>query len=599
MLIAERTRTGYFWIPRVAVSDDYAVSDGQRRLWMLSQTEEDSRAYNLPIEFVLEGEYNASYFEEAIRMVIGRHEMLRTVFRENAEGELRQVIPGVEEVGFRLGYRDLEGWPMEKVTEYIREESMRVFDLSGGPLLRAGLLRLGGDRYVFHYNMHHIISDGVSMEVLGREVMGYYNSYMSGVGLELPALRIHYKDFAAWQREQLETEEAKGHRSYWLEQLGGELPVLELQADKARPAVLTNNGYGVSTVIGKEMVEGLRVLCQRGNGTLFMGLLGVLDVLLYRYTGQEDLIVGSPVAGRGHAELENQIGFYLNTLALRTRLRGKGSFEELLAGVREMTLSAYEHQPYPFDRLVGELNLKRDMSRSALFDVFLNLENIAGQAGVTQGAVRETVRRLGGEEIVEMGPSASKFDLIFNFFEEKEGLSLYLEFNRDIYRLSTIERMIGHYKGLLRAIVLEPGKAIGELEYLSAGEKEELLVAFNDTAVGYDGEETVVDLLGDVVERCGEQVALRYGELSISYGELDAMSAEVSGYLRRQYETKRGDLVGIKLERSEWVVAVIWGVLRLGGGYVPIDPGYPQWRIDYIVKDSGCGVVIDEAELEK
>jgi non-ribosomal peptide synthetase component F/acyl carrier protein len=438
--------------------------------------------------------------------------------------------------------------------------------------------------------------------------MGYYNSYVTGGRLELPALRIQYKDFAAWQQKQLGIEDKDGtegtegaavHRSYWLEQLGGELPVLELPADKVRPPVLTHNGYGVSTVISRELEEGLRALCQRENGTLFMGLLGALEVLLYRYTGQEDIIIGSPVAGREHAELENQIGFYLNTLALRTRFSGDESWTALLARVREMTLSAYEHQMYPFDRLAGELDLKRDMSRSALFDVFLNLENMADRTGVTQGVVRETVRSMGGEEIVEMGPAISKFDLLFNLFEEKEGLSLYLEFNRDIYSLSTIERMIMHYKQLLRSIVAEPGKPISQLEYLLAEERREILEDFNDTAVCYDREETVMDLFGGVVERRRDRVAVRYGEAALSYGELAAMSQGVSEYLRQRYGTGRGHLVGIRLERSEWAVAVILGVLGSGAGYVPIDPGYPQGRIDYIIEDSGCGVVIDEEELEK
>jgi iturin family lipopeptide synthetase B len=604
--IKEYLKPDYSDIRRVAESDDYAVSDGQRRLWILSQSEEGSRAYNLPNQVWLGGEYNAAYFEEAIRAVMGRHEMLRTVFRENEQGELRQMILSVGEAGFRLGYKDVEGWPTEKVREYIREESMRAFDLVWGPLVRAGLLRLGPERYIFHYNVHHIVSDGVSMEILGREVMGYYNSYVTGERLELPALRIQYKDFAAWQQEQLETQAAEVHRSYWMEQLGGELPVLELPADGVRPPVLTHNGYVVSTVLGRELTEGLRGLCQRGNGTLFMGLLGVLDVLLYRYTGQEDIIIGSPVAGREHAELENQIGFYLNTVALRTRLSGKESFEALLARLREVTLSAYEHQMYPFDRLVSELEMKRDVSRSALFDVFLNL-NIADPSRVMreeEEMVRslgeeETDGPMGGEKVVEVGPAASKFDMLFNLFEGRDGLSLYLEFNRDIYSLATIKGMIRHYKQLMRAIVAEPGKAISQLEYLLAEEKREILEEFNATAVIYDREETVMDLFERAVERCRDQVAVRYGASALSYGKLAAMSQGASDYLRGRYGIGRGDLVGIRLERSEWAVAVIWGILGLGAGYVPIDPGYPQGRIDYIIEDSGCGVVIDEEELEK
>jgi amino acid adenylation domain-containing protein len=588
MLIAERTKTEYSSIPQVAESEDYAVSDGQRRLWMLSEMEDSSRAYTLTGHLMLEGEYSAAYFGEAIRAVIGRHEILRTIFRENEQGELRQVILGVEEARFRLGYGDLEGWPMEQVKEYIREESMRVFDLGRGPLVRGGLLRLGRERYIFYFNMHHIISDGVSMEILGREVMGYYHSYVKGVGLELPALRIQYKDYAAWQQEQLGTEVVKGHRSYWLEQLGGDLPVLDLPGDRARPAVLTHNGYVVSTVIGRELVEGLRTLCQRGNGTLFMGLLAVLDVLLYRYTGQEDIIIGSPVAGREHAELENQIGFYLNTLALRTRLRGEESWEELLAGVREMMLSAYEHQLYPFDRLVGELNLRRDMSRSALFDIVMVLQNQQERGSAQMKNVEEP-------EFFNESMKPVKFDIHFEFVEKGDELICNVEFNTDIYNRESIVRMIRHFSQLLSSILPEPEKAIDQLEYLREEEKRQLVEGFNGMEADYPRDKTIVDLFEEQVKRTPDRIAVVCDGDALSYRELDERSNQLGHYLRAR-GVKAETLVPVLLERSVGMIVGILGILKAGGAYVPLDPAYPRQRIGVILLDTAAGLVVTHSE---
>ncbi|HET6256281.1 MAG TPA: amino acid adenylation domain-containing protein [Puia sp.] len=589
VLIEERTKTGYSPIPQVAVSEDYAVSDGQRRLWILSQLEESSRAYTLIGHLELEGEYSAAYFGEAIRVVIERHEILRTVFRENEQGELRQVILQVEEAGFRLTDEDVEGWPADKVKEYIREESMRVFDLSQGPLVRAGLLRLGEKRYIFYYNMHHIISDGVSMEILGREVMAYYNSFIGGVGLGMPALRIQYKDYTAWQQEQLGMEGSKVHRSYWLEQLGGVLPVLDLPGDKARPAVLTHNGYRISTVIGKEMVEGLRGLCQRGNGTMFMGLLAVLDVLLYRYTGQEDIIIGSPVAGREHAELENQIGFYLNTLALRTRFSGEESTIALLGRVREMTLQAYEHQMYPFDRLVGELDLKRDMSRSALFDIVMVLQNqqerrvIGREKGIGVG-VEEP-------EFFDEDIRSVKFDLHFEFVETGDELRVNIEFNTDIYQKESIVGMVRHYKSLLAAMVAAPERPVSRVEYLTQRERERLLVEFNDTAVDYPRDRTMVDLFEEQVRRTPRRVAVVYEGEEMTYEELDRRTKRLGRYLQGR-GVRAETLVPICMDRGIGMIVGILGILKAGGAYVPLDPDYPMVRLRYMLKDSGGSVVV-------
>ena len=346
-------------------------------------------------------------------------------------------------------------------------------------------------------------------------------------------------------------------------------------------------------MIGRELTEGLRELSRRQNGTLFMGIVASLKALFYRYTGQRDMIIGSPVAGRGDAELEDQIGFYINTLALRTRLEGEDSFESLLGKVREVTLSAYEHQMYPFDRLVEDLGLRRDMSRSALFDVMVVLHN---QQQNNIGWNRERKRE---DEIVDNGPYAVKFDMSFDFVEDGDTINMYVQFNTDIYDKKDIHRLIEHYKRLLRKVISDPLISIGQIDYLSEEERWTQLKEFNNTEVSYPLDKTIVELFEEQVMRTPENTALIYEGGQLCYLELNERGNQLANYLRRNYDIHSDDLIAIKLDRSEWLIISILGVLKSGGAYVPIDPEYPEERINYLVKDSGCKVLMDEKELEK
>jgi amino acid adenylation domain-containing protein len=471
-LIAIKSVIEYNPIKRVKEAEDYAVSYGQRGMWVLSQQEERSRAYNLTGQLTLDGEYKAEHFEAALHKIIERHEILHTVFRENLAGELRQIILPAKKSLFKFVYKDFQGMQSDTVNIYLEEERTRLFNLSQGPLVRAGLIRSGTERYIFYYTMHHIISDGVSLEILVKEVLDSYRAYECGSSPDLSPLSIQYKDYAEWHREELLTEKYKIHRSYWLEQLSGVLPVLNLPSAKQRPSVATHNGFRISTIIRKEMVESLSDFCRQHQGTLFMGLVGVLKALFHRYTGQEDLIIGSPVMGREHAELENQVGLYINTLALRTRFNGSDSFLQLLEKIRELALSAYTHQGYPFNRLVEELELERDISRSAIFDVVVVLQN------QQEKSFQMNMNALDGDQINDEGTCASKFDLVFDFTEKKEGLRFSVEFNTDIYDRGCISRLIGHYKRLLMVVMAHPDMSINQLDYLSAEEKTQLLGQF-------------------------------------------------------------------------------------------------------------------------
>jgi Condensation domain len=328
---------------------------------------------------VLSG-YDISSFRQAVYSVVARHEILRTVFRE-CEGEVRQWVLSTEDSGFAIQEIDFSGSvaPDQSIIDYIKEDSLVAFDLEKGPLLRAVFLRLSETDYVFYYNMHHIISDGWSMGVLSRDVLSYYNHYRSGSVELLPVLRIQYKDYAAWQLSLLDDASFKEHRAYWLGHLSGELPLLTLPFSGPRPLVQTHRGHNL-----RMFSQDLKSFSQEHGGTLFMGLLTSLNVLLYRYTGQEDLILGTPVAGREHSDLEDQIGFYVNTLALRNSIAAEESFSDLFSRIRENTLNAYTHQGYPFDRLVEELGLYRDTSRSAVLFV-LKVEQRSVMLFLTMG----------------------------------------------------------------------------------------------------------------------------------------------------------------------------------------------------------------------
>ncbi|WP_298734484.1 amino acid adenylation domain-containing protein [uncultured Chitinophaga sp.] len=575
------------------VSEAYVLSSSQRRLWVLSQFENGSLAYNIPAVFEFDGMLDMGALSAAFDALIERHESLRTVFRTSADGAVRQYILPAAALGFRIGYHDFTTKDQDRLREVIQSNLSQSFDLATGPLLKADLYQTGLGKWFFSYVMHHIISDGWSMEVLIKELLQLYQAYVQNRYSPLSPLRIHYKDYAVWQQEQLKSADAQRHKAYWLQQFSGELPVLELPADKPRPLVKSHNGASIHRQLEAAITSGLRALCQSSDSTLFMGLLAAVKVLLYRYTGQEDIIIGSPVAGREHSDLEDQIGFYVNTLALRTQFSGTDSFQQLLSRIKQVTLDAYEHQSYPFDALVEELDLQRDLSRSVLFDVMLVLQHQSSSALVEKGLHGLQIRAC--DEL----PQTAKFDLQFSFVETGDQLALHLNYNTDIYHEAAITQLLTHFEQLLSAIVAAPQQPIATLSYLDAAEQTLLLETFNDTAVPYAPDRTAITLFEEQVLRTPDHTALLVDEKTFSYRELNEMANRLAHYLQQTYAVTPDDLVGIRQERNEYLVVSLLGVLKSGAAYVPIDPGYPQERIDYIVADSRCKVVLDDKELQR
>ncbi|WP_242674823.1 condensation domain-containing protein, partial [Niastella populi] len=403
----ENINPDYQDIIPVKNAESYSLSNAQRRLWVLSQFEGVSAAYNMPGRIYLNQEIDIENFKRAIDSVIERHEILRTVFKEDKTGKIRQWVLGKEDFSFEIGYKDFRQAQNkeEKVKEYITEDSYKNFDLVNGPLLRAALLRVEDSMYVFCYNMHHIISDGWSLNVLSKDIFSYYNAYKENKQPQKKKLRIHYKDYSAWQLAQLNEKSFIAHRRYWLDSLSGELPTIDLPGTKQRPQIKTSNGQGLTTYIGSEATDKLKKYSQASGGSLFMGLLAVWNILVYRYTSQKDIIIGTPVAGREHTELEDQIGFYVNMLALRIEVDPDESFHGFYKSLKEDILNSYSHQMYPFDCLVEELNLQRDASRSAVFDVLLDFHDLG------DGAEELELSKEGINQIVDLGYRTSKFDI--------------------------------------------------------------------------------------------------------------------------------------------------------------------------------------------
>lgn len=577
-------------IPSIPLAASYELSSAQRRLWVLSQFEEGSMAYNLPLHFELQGDYDVDLLEKAMAKVIDRHEILRTVFKLDEAENIQQWIVPQEEVNFKIDFQDFQQVDHQKeaLEQYIAEDAYRLFDLKNGPLLRVSLLQLATDRFVLYYNMHHIISDAWSIELLSKEVFACYQAYKTGEEPVLPALAIQYKDYAAWQTAQFVSEDFKAHQAFWNAQLSGTLPLLDLPSHSLRPALKTNNGQTFQTYLPKELSTNIRQFSQQQEGSLFMTLLSTWYILFYRYTEQKDLIIGTPVAGREHSDLQNQIGFYLNTLALRQQVNPTERFVDFYEKVKAATLNGFKHQAYPFDRLIEDLQVKRNMSRNAVFDVMFTVQN-AGQKR-TDHAVNDAMCG----PLVETDLQTSKFDIDIVFQEVGDYLSFTLNFNNDVYDREMITRLMNHYQQLLTILVAEPQQTIGSVNFLSSEETQQLLHRFNATQGTYPKDKTVIDLFSSQAKNNPEKVALVFGETELTYRELEEVSSQLAHYLNQTCELQADDLIGIQLERSEWLLIAMLGVLKSGAAYVPIDPGYPEERTAYVKKESRCQVCIDQ-----
>ncbi|HEX5724950.1 MAG TPA: condensation domain-containing protein, partial [Longimicrobiaceae bacterium] len=589
--VEEMRRAGLPVLPPVVPVDrdrPLPHSFAQERLWFLERLEGGSAQYSIPAALRLGGALDAAALERALGEVVRRHEALRTVFTE-VDGSPVQVIAPFG--GFALPVEDLSGLSEVDREAAVRrragEEARRGFDLSAGPLFRAALLRLGEEDHVLLLSMHHIVSDGWSLGVLLRELSALYEAYREGRESPLAELPVQYADYAVWQREQLAGEALERQLAYWKERLAGAPELLELPADHPRPAVRTYRGASVPVELSPELLERLQALGRSEGATLYMTLLGAFQVLLGKYAGSEDVVVGSPIAGRTRGEVEGLIGFFVNTLVLRTDLSGDPSFRETLRRVREATLGAYAHQELPFEKLVAELQPERSLSHLPLFQVMFTLQNTKGR-GVA----------LPGLEVSGAGAelASAKFDLFLELAATPQGLRGELNYSTDLFERGTIDRMLGHLERVLEQVAADADVRLSQLELLGDAERALVVEEWNRTEAEYPADQCIHELFEAQAERTPGAVAVRFEEESLTYAELNAGANQLARYLRRRGVGPEVR-VGICLERSLEMVVSILAVLKAGGAYVPLDPAYPAERLAFTLSDAGVPVVLAQEKV--
>ncbi|PUA36864.1 non-ribosomal peptide synthetase, partial [Paenibacillus elgii] len=563
-------------IPVVEEREYYPVSSAQKRLYILQQLEGAAQSYNMPGVMGLEGALDRERFEETFRKLIARHETLRTGF-ELIDGEpVQRIYP---EVDFAVETVQAS----EQEAKAIVRDFIRPFDLAKPPLLRVGLIELAPERHILMLDMHHIVSDGVSADVLVEEFARLYS------GEELLGLRIQYKDYAVWQQSEAQKEQLKRQEAYWLEAFRGELPVLEMPTDYARPAVQSYAGDTLDFRMNSEISEGLKRIAAESGATLYMVLLAAYTVLLQKYTAQEDVVVGTPIAGRTHADLQPLIGMFVNTLAIRNYPAADKTFLSYLEDVKETTLSAFEHQTYPFEELVDKLQMARDLSRNPLFDTMFSLQNTENKEMHLPGLHLTPYP-------TEYG--MSKFDLSLDMMEDSEGLECSLEYATALYKRETIERMAKHFEQLLTAIVNDPAAKIASLGILTADEKAQLVHAFNPAAPDAPENEAFHALFEKQAERTPEAAAVVYENDRLTYRELNERANRLARTLRAQ-GVKPNQLVGILADRSADLLVGALAVWKAGGAYVPLDPDYPSDRIQFMLEDSAASVLLTQTHLQE
>ncbi|HET8841222.1 MAG TPA: amino acid adenylation domain-containing protein, partial [Ktedonobacteraceae bacterium] len=581
-------------IQLIARDQALPLSFAQQRLWVLEQLNPGTATYNIPLAVRLSGPLDKHALIQSLQAIVARHETLRTTFQVN-EGTPTQLIhelpadSSTYPIDFTL--IDARDWAPEQRGQlthlFIQQEASRPFDLTTGPLIRAHLLWLDDTKQVLLLTLHHIISDGWSLGVLARDLGTFYQAFHTGTSPQLPVLPIQYVDYAAWQRQRLQEETLASLLHYWKEQLA-ELPtVLTLPTDRARPPRQTFNGSNYTFTLSSELTEALRQIGQGEGATLFMTLLATFQILLCRYSGQEDIVVATPIANRSHVDVENLIGFFINTLVLRTNLRGNPSFRTLLQRVRTMALDAYLHQDVPFEQIVQAVQPERDMAYAPLCQVAFQLQNLTQETLDLPDITLQTI---------EVESTTTKFDLTLSINKHESGLSGEFEYNSDLFDRNTIVRMTAHFQRLLASIALQPEQQIWQLPMLEATEFQQIVLDWNRTEVAYTLERTTSQLVEVWAEQAPAAPALIAGNKSITYRELNRHANQLARYLQA-CGLQRGDIVGIYQERTIAMIVSLLAVFKAGGAYLPMDPAYPADRLAFMLKDSQATLLLTQETL--
>lgn len=584
-----------FSIPVALRQENYPLSAAQNQLWILSQFEGGNSAYNLSSVHELEGNLDIKEVEASFRFLIQRHESLRTVFKEDSNGDIKQYILDFEDIDFSLPFEDFKGVEnLDAINKSIEKEQVSSFDLEKGLLFKVKIFQTAESKFLLSLVMHHIISDGWSMEVMVKDLFSFYSNSEEEKNISLPEIKIHYKDYSVWQQDMLKNKKLDQNKEYWLKQFSGDLPTLVLPAQKQRPLIKTYNGKTLNFTLNPDLLNSLKELNKSQGVTLFMSLLSLVKLLLSKYAHQEDIIIGSASSGRENADLKSLIGFFVNALPLRTIIKTEESFIDLLNNVKKVTLESSENQIYPLDELMRDLTLHRDMSRSGLFDVMLDLRQ---SFAILEQQADQTPKNFTIKSYNQVENLNSRFDLYFNFIEKEQGLGLSLTYNTDIYSQDFAVQLAQHLEQLLDQVLKNPSQAVSKISYLNEDEKILVLEKFNNTKENFPKDKTIVSLFEDQAERMPDKEALLFDNKRFTYRELNEKANQLAGYLLENYNIKPNDIVGIKLDKSETFVIAILGILKAGAAYLPIDINYPEDRVDFIEKDSKCKLVLDAEEI--
>jgi fengycin family lipopeptide synthetase B len=577
-------RTG---LPRIPREKDLPLSFAQQRLWFLDQLEPGSTVYNVPGALRIGGSLSVEVLERCFNEIVRRHEALRTTFSV-VEEEPVQIIAASTKVS--LPVIDISHFSEtereEEARRLVFEEANKPFDLRQGPLFRTALIRLGQSDHVLLLTLHHIVSDGWSMGVLYRELSALYQAFKNREPSPLPDLPIQYADFAAWQREWLQGEVLQSQLSYWKKQLDGAPAVLNFPTDRPRPARQSFKGARQSVELSSAVTQGLKSLSRKRGVTVYMTLLAAFQILLHRYTGQDDIVVGSPIANRNRMEIEGLIGFFVNTLVLRTNVSNNPTFADLLHRVRETALEAYAHQDLPFEKLVEELRPERDLSRSPLFQVMFVFQNASPRELKFKGLNVSPMR---------ITPDTTKFDLTLSVHEEAFGFRVGLQYSTDLFHEETMTRMLDHFQVLLESIVSQPDRRIDDLPILTETERHQLL-AWSDTREDYATDKCLHQLFEEQVRRTPEAIAVVFEDQELTYGVLNRY-ADCLAQRLRGLGVGPDVLVGLCVERSVELVIAILGILKAGGAYLPLDPSYPKERLEFMLQDSGAPIIVTQRHI--
>ncbi|NER29540.1 MAG: amino acid adenylation domain-containing protein, partial [Symploca sp. SIO1C4] len=586
----QQQNLGVTFPPLLARANDtkLPLSYSQQRLWFLDQFQPNSALYNIPIALRLVGTLNITVLEQSLQAIIKRHEVLRTNLI-SVDGQATQIIH--PEISWTLSVVELTNLSTKEqeatAQQLAQQQAIQPFELEKKSLIKATLIVLSETEHILCVCMHHIVSDGWSTGVLLAELTQIYNGYIQRQPCVLNALPIQYADFAIWQRQWLQGDVLESQLSYWKEQLEDAPNLLSLPTDRPRPAVQTFRGRHQEFTLCAQLTSQLTKLSQEQSVTLFMVLLTAFEILLYRYSGQKDLLVGTPIANRNQSEIEGLIGFFVNTLVLRTQIEGNPSFKELLTQVREIAMAAYSHQDLPFEMLVEALQPERDLSYTPLFQVMFSLDNeILSQLNL-MGLTLSPLR---------VESQTSKFDLTLSMENRADGLVGVWEYSTDLFDASTIERMTSHFVRLLEGIVSNPQQQIWQLPLLSEAEKHLLLVKPNQTQIDYPQHQCIHQLFEEQVERTPNAIAVVFENQQLTYHQLNYRANQLAHYLQ-SLGVGADVMVGLCVERSLNMIVGILGILKAGGAYVPIDPDYPSERLHFILEDAQLSIILTQQQF--